>query len=288
MVGALVLSRVGSAQDDVMRITHLQLTPRLHVFSGYANGNVLMLESRDGLLLVDAQTATRVAALDTAMRRVTQAPVKWIVNTHYHADHTEGNAFFRARGARVYAHRQVAIQAAKDTTITSLEWHRTPLAASAMPTDAFHDSVTLTAGMDRVVVRHYGMAHTDGDALIWFPAFNVLHIGDLFEVGAPPFVDWWAGGTLDGMIRVIDLVLTQIDARTLIVPGHGTVSRKPDLVRYREMIATVQARVRAGLSTVRADSVLQASAVAGYEASLGGPRRARRFAGEVLLGLRGR
>ena len=274
------------AAQDVMRITTERLAPGLHVFSGYANGNVLALETRDGVFLVDAQSAKRVAALDTALRQVTQAPVKWIVNTHYHGDHTEGNAYFRARGAEVWAHPRVPVQAAKDTTIAALEWHRTPLDPAAMPTKRVDQRLEMTLGGVRVTVRHYGAAHTDGDLLTWLPSYNVLHIGDLFEVGAPPFVDWWVGGSLDGMIRVIDTVLTEVNDSTRIVPGHGAVSTRADLRRYREMLATVQARVRAGLAAGTADAVLGASAVAGFEGMLGGERRAKQFGGQVVLGLR--
>lgn len=272
--------------QDPLRITTQRLAPGLHVFSGYANGNVLALETRDGVLLVDAQSAKRVAALDTALRQVTQAPVKWIVNTHYHGDHTEGNAFFRARGAEVWAHRRVPVQAAKDTTIAALEWHRTPLDPAAMPTKLVGDLLEMTLGGVRVTVRHYGAAHTDGDLLAWLPSYNVLHIGDLFEVGAPPFVDWWAGGSLDGMIRVIDTVLTAVNDSTQIVPGHGAVSTRADLRRYREMLATVRSRVLAGLAAGTADAALAASAVAGFEGMLGGERKARQFGGQVILGLR--
>jgi cyclase len=281
----LLLATVVGAQD-VMRITHEPLGPGLHVFSGYANGNVLALETRDGVFLVDAQSTKRVAALDSALRQVTTGPVKWIVNTHYHGDHTEGNAFYRARGAEVWAHRSVPIQAAKDTTIAALEWHRTPLSADAMPTRLLTDRQELSLGGERVVLRHYGPAHTDGDVLTWLPARNVLHIGDLFEVGAPPFVDWWAGGSLDGMIRVIDTVLTEVNDSTRIVPGHGAVSTRADLRRYREMLATVQARVREGIRVGTADAALSASAVAGFEVMLGGERRAVQFAAQVILGLR--
>jgi glyoxylase-like metal-dependent hydrolase (beta-lactamase superfamily II) len=269
-----------------MRITTERLAPGLHVFAGFANGNVLALETRDGVFLVDAQSAKRVAAFDTALRLVTTAPVKWVVNTHYHPDHTEGNAYYRARGAEVWAHRQVPVQAAKDTTIAALEWHRTPLDPAAMPTQLVDERKEWTLGEVRVLVRHYGAGHTDGDLITWVPAHNVLHIGDLFEVDAPPFVDWWAGGSLDGMIRVIDQVLTEVNDSTRIVPGHGAVSTRADLRRYREMLATVQERVRAGLTSGATEAALSASAVAGYEKSLGGEWKALQFAQQIILGLR--
>jgi cyclase len=274
------------SQQAPLRMDAVTIRPRVHVFSGFTNGNVLLLESSDGLLLVDAQTIKRVASLDSAIAQVSRAPVRWVVNTHYHADHTEGNAHFRARGARVLAHERVRVHAAKDTTITELEWHRTPLPHNAMPTDAFATRHDLRLGVDQVVVLHPGPAHTDGDAMVWLPALNVLHIGDILEVDAPPFVDWWAGGSVDGMVRAIDDVLTWTNDSTAIVPGHGPVSTRGDLRRFRAMLVTVQERVRGGLVAGTSLPQLEASAVAGFEKSLGGERRARQFAAQVILGLR--
>ncbi len=269
-----------------MRIDTEALKPGVWVFRGFTNGNVLALDTPEGVLLVDAQSAKRVASLDSALRRVTPRPVRWVVNTHYHEDHTGGNGWFRERGARVLAHVNAVRQASKDTTITEMQWHRTPLPAGSMPTDTLSGTRRLTLGREVVEVTHPGAAHTDGDALLWLAGHNILHIGDLFEVGAPPFVDWWAGGSMDGMLRAIDEVLMRIDDATLIVPGHGATSRKPDLVRYRGMLATVQSRVRTGLSASVSPDSLAAQAVRGFEESLGGERRARQFGGQVVQGLR--
>jgi len=285
---ASLLAAPLAAQDPPMRIDVERVRPRIHVFSGFTNGNVLVLETSDGLLLVDAQSGKRVGSLDSAITNLSARPVRWVVNTHYHEDHTAGNAVFRARGARVLAHRNLAVQAAKDTTITDRNWHRTPLAAESMPTDAFDDRREITLGSDRVVVLHPRNAHTDGDAMVWIPGENVLHIGDILEVDAPPFIDWWAGGTLDGMLAAIDDVLTWTNDSTAIVPGHGPVSSRAGLRRYREMMATVRDRVKAGLAAgVPVDS-LAGSAVAGYEQMLGGARRARQLVPQVAYGLRRR
>lgn len=269
-----------------MRIDTEILKPGVWVFSGFTNGNVLALETSDGLVLVDAQTTKRVASLDSALRRVSARPVRWVVNTHFHEDHTSGNAWFRERGARVLAHTGVRRQASKDTTIAELQWHRTPLPQAAMPDVEFDRTYQIISGGDTVVVTHPDPAHTDGDAFVWLPRHNILHIGDVFEVGAPPFVDWWSGGSLDGMLRAIDEVLTKIDENTRIVPGHGAVSRKADLAQYRVMLATVQSRVRAGLADGTDAEALARSAVSGFEASLGGERRARQFGAQMVAGLR--
>lgn len=284
---ALLVAAPLTAQEPPMRIDVERVRPRVHVFSGFTNGNVLVLESTDGLLLVDAQSGKRVGSLDSAITKLSSRPVRWVVNTHYHGDHTEGNSVFRAKGARVLAHRNVAIQAAKDTTITDRDWHRTPLAAASMPTDPFDDRQEITLGADRIVVLHPKNAHTDGDAMIWLPGHNVLHIGDIYEIDAPPFIDWWAGGSLDGMLAAIDDVMTWTNDSTAIVPGHGPVSSRARLRRYREMLTTVRDRVKAGLDAgTPVDSTFAASAVAGYEDIIGGPRRARQLVPQIAYGLK--
>jgi cyclase len=292
VVVALAL-RVAAAEaqeaSEGMRVQRLR--PTVHVVSGYENGNVLVVASDTGLLLVDAQSARRVAALDSAVRRVGARPVRLVINSHYHADHTEGNAFYRQLGADVLAHRNARLQAAKDTIIADWEqWHRTPLAEAAMPTRDVGDSLQFVFGDERVIVLHAPHAHTDGDLMVWLPRANVLHIGDILEVGAPPFVDWWSGGSISGMIAAIDRVLALVNDSTAIVPGHGAVSTRDDLRRYRGMLATVTARVAADVAKGETvDAVLAGHPAREWEAALGGDRRSTRFVQLVFYGVsRGR
>ena len=283
VLAVLIPAGATSAQDGASSATSgisvQRVRPGIHVASGYANGNVLVVESDTGLLLVDAQSATRVAALDSAIRRLSSRPVRLVVNTHYHGDHTEGNAFFRQLGAEVVAQRNVAVQAVKDTVITDWSnWHRTPLAAGALPNRAFDDSIVFDFGREGVHVWHAPGAHTDGDAMIWLPRANVLHIGDIFEVGAPPFIDLWAGGSVAGMLAAIDRVLAVVDERTVIVPGHGAVSSREELVRYRAMLQTVRDRVAAAQSRGKTlDALLAERPAREWESTMGGPRRAQQF-----------
>ncbi len=288
VVAAIVATVLGvpalqalQAQDapPVMQITTQRLRPTIHVASGYANGNVLIVESDTALLLIDAQSAKRVAELDSAIHTVSARPVRLVIDTHYHGDHVEGNAHFRSQGAEVLAHRSVPMEAAKDTVIVEWgNWHRTPLAAEALPTRAFDDSMAFDFGHERVVVLHAPSAHTGGDAMIWFPRSNVLHIGDIFEVGAPPFIDLWSGGSLAGMLAAIDRVMAIVNDQTSIVPGHGPVSSRADLAKYRVMLQTVGDRVRtAAARGASADEVGASKPAREWEASMGGPRRAQQL-----------
>jgi glyoxylase-like metal-dependent hydrolase (beta-lactamase superfamily II) len=286
---ALLAASVAStgAQQGVLQMRAESLGPSLQVISGFANGNILALLGGDSVLLVDAQSARRVGLADSVLRTITSNPVALVINTHYHGDHTEGNAYWHAQGARSLAHDQVPVQAAKDTVIASFEkWHRTPLAAAAMPTHVFRDSVAFTFGDEPVVVRHLPGAHTDGDAVVWLPRANVVHAGDLVELGAYPFIDWWAGGSLDGMIAAVDALLARMDDGTRLVPGHGPVATRETVVAYRAMLVEVRSRVAAALRDGQTLEQLQAAApTAPYDARHGGPRGGARFVRLVYQGM---
>jgi glyoxylase-like metal-dependent hydrolase (beta-lactamase superfamily II) len=276
--------------QQVLVLTRQALAPRIDVFSGFTNGNVLVLRSDSGTLLVDAQSARRVSLVDSALIALGAGPVRIVINTHYHGDHIEGNAHFRAKGARVLAHRNVALQAVKDTTIASWDnWHRRAAAPEAIPTMAFSDSTALHFGAEEVRVYHAPNAHTDGDAIVWLPRSNIIHLGDIFELGAAPFIDWWVGGSLAGMIAAIDRVLPLIDDRTQVVPGHGPVSDRTTLLSYRAMLAALQSRVQTAISEgTSLDELLAAKPAAEFDARLGGARFGDRLTRLIYTGLSGR
>ncbi|HEY7683675.1 MAG TPA: MBL fold metallo-hydrolase [Gemmatimonadales bacterium] len=288
LLGLAIAPGMLRAQDPlVMRIE--SLTPRIYLISGFANGNLLALVGDSGVLLVDGQSAKRVALADSALRTVTSLPVRVVINTHYHADHIEGNPWWRARGATIIAHQNLPREAVKDTTITELDWHRTPAAPEALPDRTFVDSLKLDFEGQPVVLLHPPAAHTGGDAMVWFPRANVIHTGDLLERGAPPFLDWWGGGTLDGMIAGIDRVLALADDRTLIVPGHGDPTNREGVLPYRAMLAAARdrigARVRSGETP---DAIVAAHPLADFTAMLGPQRWVDRFVGIVALGMQRR
>ena len=261
--------------------------PGLHVIAGFANGNILVVEGRDGVLLVDAQSPRRVGLADSVLRTITAAPVRTVVFTHYHEDHTGGMPHWRAGGATAVGHVSLPAQMAKDTVIADWEgWHRTPAAREAMPDQTVTDRLVLDAGGVRVELIHIPPAHTDGDLVVWLPERNLLHSGDLVEPGAAPFIDWWAGGSLDGMIAAADQLLALVNDSTRIVPGHGPVIGRETLVAHRRMLVTLRDAigdaVRRGQTL---DQVLAARPAAEFETLLGGPRRADQFVRLLYYGL---
>ncbi len=278
---------IALALQDPMVMTVRSLGPGLHVVRGFANGNILAVEAPDQVLLVDAQSAKRVGLADSALRTVTTKPVRQVVFTHYHEDHTSGMSHWRSGGAIAIAHRTVPSQMAKDTLIADWDgWHRTPAQATAMPDRIFTDSMVLSLGPRTVVLVHVPGAHTDGDVMVWIPQENLLHVGDLVEPGGLPFIDWWTGGSVDGMIAAAEVILARTTEQTRIVPGHGDVISRAVVLDHRLMLVTVRDRVSAGIRNGRTLDEIQASAPAReFDALLGGSRRAGHFVRLVHYGL---
>ncbi|MEO7964882.1 MAG: MBL fold metallo-hydrolase [Gemmatimonadaceae bacterium] len=277
LIGLALLAPVATASaqkegEPPLRIDVERLRPNIHVVSGYENGNVLVIVADTGVLIVDAQSSKRVAGLDSAIKRLTPQRVRTVVNTHYHADHTEGNGFFHTRGAEIVAQRNIRAQALKDTVIADWNnWHREPLPPESLPTKEYDDSFRLTIGSEQVMLYHVVGAHTDGDSFVWLPNANILHTGDILEMGAPPFIDLWAGGSLKGMIAGIDRAIAISNEKTTIVPGHGRVSTREDLRRYRAMLADLGTIISAAVTRgEKVDQVIAARPAKKYSDALGG------------------
>ena len=272
----LLLAGPARAQTGITTTT---LGPGLHVLAGYANGNILVVDTPDGVLLVDAQSARRVAAADTALRALTPRAVRRVIYTHYHEDHVAGTPHWRRDGLSVLAHEAVPTQMRKDTVIADWDnWHRKPAAAEALPDAVFSADTVLSHGGIEVRVLHIANAHTDGDAIVYLPRENVLHVGDLVEPGAAPFIDWWAGGSLSGMIAGADRILGLADSATRIVPGHGPVIGRAEVMTHRRMLQTVGDRVAAAVRDGHTvEQLLETNPASEFEDFLGGPRRAQQF-----------
>ena len=276
----------GTRAQSVMQITTTPLRPGIWVLSGFANGNILVHDDGTDILLVDAQSDRRVDLADAALRALTTRHVTTVVTTHYHDDHIGGNPHWKAQGARLVAQRNVAVQARKDTTITEWrDWHRTPAPADALPTECFTDSLAIARKGEHVLLHHVPSAHTDGDLIIWLPAANVLHMGDVLELGAPPFIDYWTGGSWTGMLAAVDAGLAIANDQTIIVPGHGPTTNRAGMVAYRAMLQDVGERVRDAVHRGESmTAIVAARPAAQYEDSFGSQSRADQFVHLLVVG----
>jgi glyoxylase-like metal-dependent hydrolase (beta-lactamase superfamily II) len=265
-----------------------KLGERLWRLAGVEAGGVLVLDGDDGLLIVDTQDSTTAKQIDMALAKLSRHPVRYVIDTHYHQDHTRNNGMFRKRGATVIAQANVVTQALKDTTVEALGWHRRPLPPESLPSVTFDDSLHLEVNGEPILLWHPLNAHTDGDCVLWFPKRDLIHTGDIVEVGAPPFIDWWGGGTLDGMIAAVDRIAAMCDDRTVVVPGHGDPVNREWLVGYRAMLVAAGTSARAAIA--RGQSLKDygdSKPLLEYAERLGGERRARRLAIQTYYGLNG-
>ncbi len=217
----------GPAEDDRfanVQITSEALAPGIHMLTG-AGGNIGVSSGPDGLLIIDDQFAPLAEKIDAALNRIQPGPVRFIINTHHHGDHTGGNAHF-AQSGTVFAHQNVLKHLQSDDAVSEAHW----------PVVTFQDGIAFRFNNQNIRVIHLGAGHTDGDSLVWFEGANVLHMGDLFFKDRFPFVDQAHGGTVRGYVERVREALTWTDDNTRIIPGHGDLANKADLARFLTML----------------------------------------------------
>lgn len=230
------------AQIGATPITTLPLAENLTLLSG-PGGNVVVLHGAEGLIVVDTFVAPAWPKLEESLKAL-GAPVKFVINTHWHFDHVDNNAPLRAAGATVVAHENTKRRMSAPQHITILELDCPASPPDALPQRVFKDGTKLEANGERLGVSYVAPAHTDTDVIVWFDQANVLHAGDVFFNGRYPLIDGSTGGRVFGMIKACDQLLHLADADTKIVPGHGPLATKADLLKYRDMLSTAADRVR--------------------------------------------
>ena len=232
-------------------------------------GNIAVLTGADGPILVDDQFEPQVPAILEAVRALQDAPIRFVINTHWHADHTGGNEALGRAGALLLAHENVRARLAREQPRPG--GGRAPAAPpGALPVLTFSERTTLHWNGVTVEVEHVLPAHTDGDSVVWFRERNAVHTGDLYFNGFYPFIDIATGGSLDGMIRAVDGLLARVDENTKIIPGHGPLSNASELRAYRSMLAAVRDRVGKLVASGRsADETVAARPTADFDAEWG-------------------
>ncbi len=242
----LLLPCPAAAQEEDFSKVTVKTTPvagSVSMLQG-EGGNIGVLVGPEGVLLVDDEFAPLVPKIEAAVKQLSPKPIRFVVNTHFHGDHTGGNAGLGTDGAIIVAQDNVRKRLSTEQFSRIRKVTVPPAPAAALPVITFLDSVSFHLDGEDIDVFHVAAAHTDGDSVVWFKKSNVVHAGDLLFNGLYPFIDFGAGGSIDGMVAGADLVLSRINDATKIIPGHGPVASKADLKRYRDMLATIQDRVR--------------------------------------------
>lgn len=232
-------------------------------------GNMGLSVGEDGAFLIDDQFAPLTAKIQAAVADVTDRPVRWVLNTHWHGDHTGGNENLGEAGALIVAHRNV-YRRMNPAEFADLVGRSQQASHAALPVVTFDEGVQFHWNGRHIRVTHIGTAHTDGDAIVHFPRAGIFHMGDTFFRGRYPFVDVDSGGGIDGVIAAADFVLEQSDDATRIIPGHGDLASPEDLREYRDMLVTVRQRVAALMEEGRSeDEVVAAAPTSDFDAVWG-------------------
>ncbi len=255
---SLCLAGPAAAQDmSKVEIKAEQLAPGVAVLFG-AGGNIGVSYGEDGTVLVDDQFAPLTPKIQAAVAALGAQPVKFLINTHWHFDHSGGNENLGKAGAIIMAHDNVRIRMAAGATVAGNAVP--PAAKAALPVITYADGVKLHLNGEEVRVIHVAAAHTDGDSIIHWTKSNVIHMGDTFMRQISfPFVDVGSGGDVRGFVAAADKVLAIANDQTKIIPGHGAMATKADLQNHRNMIATVIAKVEAGIKAGQTLDQIKAS-----------------------------
>jgi len=268
----LPLAIPAAAQADRLakvEITTTELGSGLYMLTG-AGGNLGLSVGPDGAFLIDDQFAPLSDKIKAAVARLSDKPVRFVVNTHWHGDHTGGNENLGRDGAVIVAHENVRKRMSVDSF--SKAFGESTLAAppAALPIITFAESVTFHLNGMAIKAIHTRPAHTDGDVVIYFPDANVIHVGDLLFNGIYPFIDVESGGSIDGYVAVIDAILPSLDDRTKIIPGHGPMATKAEFQAFRDMLADVSRAVTALVAQKKSrDDVIAARPTAKWDAEWG-------------------
>ena len=237
---------VTSQNFDSVNIKTTKVAGSVYMLEG-AGGNIGVLIGNDGVILVDDQFAPLSEKIKKAIASISDKPIKFIVNTHFHGDHSDGNKVFGAEGAIIVAHENVRKRLSTDYFYKTYKQEQKAMSYEGLPKITFTQSLNFNMNGETVQVIYIKNAHTDGDAAIYFKESNVLHAGDAFVRYGLPFIDDDGGGTIDGMINGAEQMLKMINDETKIIPGHGQISSKKDLLEYKNQLQTIRKRIADGI-----------------------------------------
>lgn len=248
LVLSVLLSGLSAAMAqnpiDKVKIQTIKVKDGIYMLMG-EGGNIGLSIGKDGVIMIDDQYAPLTDKILAAVKKLSDKPVKFIINTHWHFDHTGGNENLGKKGSIIVAHHNIHQRMSAGQFMKVFNMNVPPASEVALPVITFNDEVAFHMNGQTILAKHTPHAHTDGDSYLTFQEDNVVHMGDLFFNGIYPFIDVQSGGSIYGVIEAVGLALTKMDDETKVIPGHGPLSNKKQLENYHHMLITVVDRLTA-------------------------------------------
>ncbi len=243
----IYIAILGISIPFIVLCQEIKLSDNLYAIINNKGGNVAICICPDEVILVDDQMTTSVNEIDSIVSSICDQKIGTIINTHFHYDHVDGNKHYGKSNIKIISHYTVRKRLGKNQTFWVPPYKQEAFPDHALPTITFSDSLTVYKSNETIQLYHLKNAHTDGDVFVKFVNANVIHTGDIVMTFGLPFIDGDNGGNIYGMISALGKLIECSNDSTKIIPGHGEISTRNDLINYKELLSNVEERIRAGI-----------------------------------------
>lgn len=252
------------AQNENVTIKTTKLTDSIYMLEG-SGGNIAVSVGLDGVFIVDDQFAPLTEKIKEAISRISDKPIKFVINTHWHSDHTGGNENLGELGAIIISHDNVRKRLSSDQVIEFLNRTVPALSEKGLPIVTFSDNITIHQNGDEVKIIHVDNGHTDGDSIVYFTKNNVIHVGDDFSDKSYPFIDISSGGSIDGLISSLETISSTINDETRVISGHTGISNKTKVNDFTNMLKDIRDQVSQMKEGKSLDQIIASNITAKYD-----------------------